>query len=79
MIRVPISEFLEIYLGAVLLWTFVDWLAANWLKRRREIRARRLVIECSICGHAFRDPAQNPLTRCPSCGRLNERPAYSGL
>ena len=78
MIRVPISEFLEIYLGAVLLWTFVVWLGANWIKRRREIRSRRLVIECAICGYAFRDPAQNTLTRCPSCGRLNERPTYSG-
>lgn len=79
MIRVPISEFLEIYLGAVLLWTFVVWLSANWIKRRREVRAQRLVIECSICGHAFRDASQNPLTRCPSCGRLNERALYSGL
>ena len=79
MIRVPISEFLEIYLGAVLLWTFLIWLMGNWQRRRRDIVARRLVVECSICRHQFRDPSQNPLTRCPVCGRLNERSLYSGL
>ena len=79
MIRVPISEFLEIYLGGVLLWTFAVWLMSNWMRRRREVAARQLVIECSICGYQFRDPSENPLTRCPACGRLNERTAYSGL
>lgn len=79
MIRVPIAEFLEIYLGAVLLWTFAVWLIGNRLKRRRDMAARRLVIECAICGHEFRDPSQNALTRCPQCGRLNERTAYTSL
>jgi hypothetical protein len=79
MIRVPLSEFLEIYLGAVLVWTFAVWVFGNWRRRRRDIASRRVVIRCEICGSEFRDPSENPLTRCPACGRLNERTAYSSL
>ncbi len=79
MIRVPLNEFLEIYLGAVLVWTFSVWLLGNWLRRRREIAARRVLIHCAICGYQFRDPSRNALTRCPACGRLNERAAQSTL
>ena len=79
MIRVPISEFLEIYLGAVLLWICAVWYLVNWLKGRREHRARMRVLACEICGHEFRDSTASPLSPCPACGRLNERSRPLGL
>ena len=79
MIRVPLSDFFEIYLGAVLLGTFLLWVVGNWWRRRKEQVARRRVVECSICSYTFQDPTRNPLPRCPNCGRLNERQTTNEL
>ena len=73
MIRLHLSTFFELYLGAILLSTFALWLISNWWRRRKEQVACRKVVACSICGYTFQDPTHNPLPRCPRCGRLNER------
>ena len=79
MIRVPISEFLEIYLGAVVLWTFAVWLGAGWFKRRREARAHQDIVTCQTCGQIFRGLQESNILPCPNCGQANERTKESLL
>lgn len=81
MIRVPLSHFFEIYLGALLIAVWIIWIGANWRRRRQEIRAQRRIVECNICHHTFlhSNPSRHSLPRCPNCGRLNERQPFSSL
>lgn len=49
------------------------WVVQVWRLRRRERRALKFKISCVICGTVFDDLTEEPLVKCPTCGRLNER------
>jgi rubrerythrin len=51
----------------------VAWIIGELLRFRQDIRKRRSMVVCDICGHSFEDPSERELLDCPSCGRLNER------
>lgn len=79
MIRIPLSDFLEIYLSAFLITIWLAWITANWMRRRRDVRSYRRVVECSICHFTYAATSGEHLPRCPNCGRLNERRPYTSL
>jgi ribosomal protein S27E len=50
------------------------WFHSFWREQRREARRRRIAIQCRICGCNYAIPPRaERVTRCPSCGNLNER------
>lgn len=73
MIRITLFQALSIY---VIL--FLAAIAAVWLfyvlrrhsQDRRRLRGR---VVCRFCAAAFEDESADLLTRCPACGRLNEK------
>jgi DNA-directed RNA polymerase subunit RPC12/RpoP len=51
----------------------VIWLGTEVLRLRRERRARRHQVACTICGMKYEDLSDDPLPRCPVCSSVNER------
>lgn len=50
------------------------WVVQVWRLRRRERKALKFRISCVICGTIFDNyEEEEPLVKCPTCGRLNER------
>ena len=41
------------------------------LQRKR--KARREVIQCSVCGNLYKDTTGERVVECPECGRANRR------
>ncbi|MEM7144788.1 MAG: hypothetical protein AAF591_06610 [Verrucomicrobiota bacterium] len=73
MIRVALPDIIVVYLVAILAVLFVLWLGADIMRKRREKRARRFQVGCTICGMKYEDRSADPLPRCPVCRSVNER------
>jgi hypothetical protein len=73
MIRVALPDIIVVYLVAILAILFVIWLGTEVLRLRRERRARRHQVACTICGMKYEDLSDDPLPRCPVCSSVNER------
>ncbi|MEM8953272.1 MAG: hypothetical protein AAGD22_03885 [Verrucomicrobiota bacterium] len=73
MIRVSLPDIIIFYLMAILAVLVVVWLGAELVRRRREKRARRFQVVCTICGLKYEDESADPLPRCPVCHSVNER------
>ena len=63
---IPLLFSVSVVLG---LWAFYSLKAFRAYRRAK--RAARLY-RCEICRHVYLDHREVPLTRCPSCGALNE-------
>ncbi len=79
MIPVTLNVLLFIYLGLMLGLIFGAWLLSSWGRARREKRAFRHIVRCSMCAHQFEDKNADLLARCPRCASLNERYRLSRL
>ena len=73
MIRVGLTVLVFIYLFLFLTAVFAIWFRYEWGLRRKERRAVRFRVRCSICAFEFEDVSKEALVRCPRCGALNER------
>ena len=50
----------------------VTWLVSVVYQRRNDIRARRDLVHCRICGRVFQNAEKKEIAACPNCGSLNE-------
>lgn len=73
MLRFSLSDLILVYLVLILGGIFVLWAIGEMLRSFRARRERRHQIVCRVCGFHFEDRSDEPLPRCPECGRLNER------
>ncbi len=73
MIRVSLTVLIFIYLFLFLAAIFGQWLWNDLRRKRRENRAVRHRLRCTICSCEFQDDTGELLPRCPRCGSLNER------
>jgi len=76
MIRVSLTVLIFIYLAVFLTVVFALWIWFEWNRQRRERRAVRNRLRCSLCAFEFEDSSDEPLPRCPRCGSLNERDRF---
>lgn len=59
--------------GALWIWTL-------WCERRREVKRRRIAIQCRICNCTYAIQKKAPaVTQCPSCGTHNQRGALEPI
>lgn len=73
MIRVSLTGLIFIYLFCFSGLVFGYWIYF-WLQRkRREHRALRHRLRCTLCSCEFEDASAEPLPCCPRCGQPNER------
>lgn len=79
MIPVTLNALLFIYLALMLGLIFGAWLLSSWSRQRRERRAFRNIVRCTMCAHEFEDKTASILARCPHCASLNERYRLSRL
>ncbi|MDZ4288045.1 MAG: hypothetical protein U0984_08805 [Prosthecobacter sp.] len=50
------------------------WFYVLWRDRQRELRRRRIAIQCRMCGHTYATPKKDRgVSSCPACGTKNER------
>lgn len=73
MIRVSLTFLIFLYLGGFLLAVFSLWFVFEWRRQRRERKAVKHRVRCSLCSFEFDDATEDTLPRCPRCGSLNER------
>lgn len=73
MIETSLSFLLVYYLLIAIGGLMLVWVGHDYLRRRRERRARRFVVLCKMCGYTFEDKTKEEVLRCPCCGRLTER------
>lgn len=76
---VTLTTLVFIYLFFYLNTVFFLWLWNVWQRSRREKKALRHWVRCTICTHEFEDPSDTVLPRCPRCGSLNERLKFQTL
>ena len=79
MIHATLTMLVFVYLGVFLAFIFTNWIAWNISRMRRERRALRHRLRCSLCSFEFEDPSADLLPRCPRCGSLNERMPFRRL
>ena len=79
MFRVSLTLLVFVYLFLFLTVVFGIWIWYEVKRQRRERYALRHRVRCSICAFQFEDATEEPLPRCPRCGRLNERGRVSLL
>ena len=79
MIQTSLSMLVFVYLALFLTIIFVNWIAWNISRLRREREALRHRLRCTLCSFEFRDESDDLLPRCPRCGSLNERMPFRNL
>ena len=79
MIRASLTMLVFVYLGVFLALIFTNWIIWNISRMRRDRRALRHRLRCSLCSLEFEDPSTESLPRCPRCGSLNERMPFRRL
>lgn len=73
MISVSLSMAVLCYVGLLAGGVCTVWFYSAWKVRREERQAFRYRVRCGICGFLYEDRGEEVLSRCPSCGSLNER------
>lgn len=58
----------------VALWTWT-----LWRERRREVKRRRIAIQCRICNCNYQPATNLPTSQCPACGSRNQRGALNPI
>lgn len=79
MIRASLTVLIFVYLFSFLAMVFAVWMATGLARKRREQRALRHRLRCTICSCEFEDRTNTLLPRCPRCGTLNERFKFRSL
>ncbi len=73
MFQLTLPQLLVVYVFLILGGLFVLWLGGEvqrWVRLHRIQRSRMV---CGVCGCHYEDHTEDPLPRCPECGRANER------
>jgi Zn finger protein HypA/HybF involved in hydrogenase expression len=75
MIRLQLSSMIVVVMliGVVLVVALWTW--TLWQERRREVRRRRIAVQCRICSCTYVPLERATLSTCPSCGSRNQRGA----
>ena len=73
MIRVTVVQILVLYLMGILAVLGAIWTGTEIMRKRRERKARKYKVCCTICGVIYKDESEEELPKCPVCGSLNER------
>lgn len=74
--RFTFPEF-SAYITIVFLATvFGLWLWSEMARRRKSRRERKFLFRCDLCGLVFPDLEMEKLSKCPHCGRMNERQPF---
>lgn len=75
MIRLHLSTLIVVVMliGVTLVVSLWTW--SLWQERRREVRRRRIAIQCRICSCTYTPSERGSLSVCPSCGSRNQRGA----
>jgi len=79
MIHASLTMLVFVYLGIFLTVIFANWIVWNIGRLRRERRAFRHRLRCTLCSFEFENADTDPLPRCPRCGSLNERMPFRRL
>ena len=79
MIHASLSSLVFVYLGILLAVIFGHWIVWSFARIRRDRRAYRHRLRCSLCSFEFEDGSSDLLPRCPRCGSLNERLPFRRL
>lgn len=78
MISLGLGQSIVIYTSALVMLVFLAWAFHEYRCRRREIRSRRKLLQCILCGTLYECPASDTLPVCPQCGQPNERRVPDG-
>jgi hypothetical protein len=74
MIGISLSKFIVTVTLFGVCFVCALWFYYLWRDRRRELRRRRIAIQCRICGHTYPAGSKDKgMSHCPSCGARNER------
>ena len=73
MIGISLSKLIVLVMLIGVVFVAVLWIHSLWQDRRREVRRRRIALQCRICGHVYANTPKDTVTTCPSCGSRNER------
>ena len=78
MIPLGLGQSVVVYTSAFATLVFLAWAVHEYRRRRREIRSRRKLLQCILCGTLYENPASDILPVCPQCGQPNERRVPDG-
>lgn len=80
MIRVQLSGLIVAVMMIGVLLVCCLWIWNLWRERRREIRRRRIAIQCRICNCTYAIPKKAAtISQCPACSSYNQRGALDPI